>query len=89
MIGLIILVITLMSAKNLPGVLEITLLHRLPLDPGARYAITALSQYTIAGIGIFSCLQHHRPAVFEHPVAGVRNGCRPRFWPARDRRQFH
>ena len=53
-IGLIILVITVMAAKNLPGVLEITLLQRLPLDPGARYAITALSQYTIAGIGIFS-----------------------------------
>ncbi len=53
-VGLIIVLITVMAAKNLPGILEITLLQRLPLDAGARYAITALSQYLIAGIGIFT-----------------------------------
>ncbi|MCP3867401.1 MAG: mechanosensitive ion channel [Gammaproteobacteria bacterium] len=53
-VGLIIVLITILAAKNLPGILEITLLQRLPLDPGARYAITALSQYTIAGIGVFT-----------------------------------
>jgi potassium efflux system protein len=52
--GLIIAVITLMAAKNLPGILEITLLQRLPLEPGARYAITSLSQYLIAGIGLIT-----------------------------------
>ncbi len=51
-IGIIMVVITVLAAKNIPGVLEIALLQRLPLDPGARYAITALTQYVIAGIGV-------------------------------------
>ncbi len=51
-IGFIMVMITILAAKNIPGVLEIALLQRLPLDPGARYAITALSQYLIAGIGV-------------------------------------
>lgn len=53
-ICLILLVITTLAARNLPGVLEITLLQRLPLDPGGRYAVKTLSQYSIAGIGVFS-----------------------------------
>ncbi len=53
-VGLVIVIVTVLAAKNIPGVLEIALLQRLPLDPGARYAITSLSQYTIAGIGIFT-----------------------------------
>lgn len=51
-IGLIMVVITVLAAKNIPGVLEIALLQRLPLDSGARYAITSLTQYTIVGIGV-------------------------------------
>lgn len=51
-VGLFAIVVTVMAAKNLPGILELSLLQRLPLDPGARYAITALSQYLIVGIGI-------------------------------------
>ncbi|MCU7918100.1 MAG: mechanosensitive ion channel [Candidatus Thiodiazotropha sp. (ex Epidulcina cf. delphinae)] len=51
-IGAIILIVTILAAKNLPGVLEITLLQRLPLEAGARYALTTLLQYLIAGIGI-------------------------------------
>ena len=51
-VGLFVIIVTVMAAKNLPGILEISLLQRLPLDAGARYAITALSQYLIVGIGI-------------------------------------
>lgn len=51
-VGLFAIVVTVMAAKNLPGIIELSLLQRLPLDPGARYAITALSQYLIVGIGI-------------------------------------
>jgi len=51
-LGLIMLLITVLAAKNIPGVLEIALLQRLPLDSGARYAITALTQYAIVGIGV-------------------------------------
>jgi len=48
----IIIAITLIAAKNLPGVLEIGLLQRLPLQPGSRYAITTLAQYVITAVGI-------------------------------------
>ncbi|MBV2135373.1 MAG: hypothetical protein B6D72_14160 [gamma proteobacterium symbiont of Ctena orbiculata] len=50
--GVVILSVTFLAAKNLPGVLEITLLQRLPLESGARYALTMLLQYLIAGIGL-------------------------------------
>ncbi|MCG8012310.1 MAG: mechanosensitive ion channel [Candidatus Thiodiazotropha weberae] len=53
-IGIIILVFTILAAKNLPGILEITLLQRLPLETGARYALTTLLQYLIAGIGFIT-----------------------------------
>ncbi|NMG02092.1 mechanosensitive ion channel domain-containing protein [Azoarcus taiwanensis] len=56
-IGLFIVIVTFLAAKNLPGILELSLLQRLPLDPGARYAITALSQYLIAGIGLIIAVQ--------------------------------
>ncbi len=54
LVGVVVLVVTLLAAKNLPGVLEITLLQRLPLDAGARYALTTLVQYLIVGIGLVS-----------------------------------
>ena len=50
-LALLLLVITFIATKNLPGVMEIVLLQRLPLDPGARFAIKALSQYLIVAIG--------------------------------------
>lgn len=57
-VGLMIAMITILAAKNLPGLMEITLLQRLPLEPGARYAVTSLSQYVIVGIGVFSAFSH-------------------------------
>ncbi len=51
-IGLFVAAITFFAAKNLPGVLEITLLQHLPMDAGARYAFTTLSQYIIVAIGV-------------------------------------
>ncbi len=50
-LGLFIIAIVVLASKNIPGVLEIALLQRLPLDSGGRYAITSLTQYAIAGIG--------------------------------------
>jgi len=51
-LSILITALTLISAKNLPGLLEITLLNRLPMDPGARYAFIRVSRYTITAIGI-------------------------------------
>ncbi len=43
--------ITFVAARNLPGVLEITLLKYLPLDAGARYAVETICQYVVFAVG--------------------------------------
>ena len=43
------------AAKNVPGLLEIALLERLPLDRSTRYAMTMLASYLIILIGIIVC----------------------------------
>jgi potassium efflux system protein len=50
--AVIMVVITIIASRNLPGLLEITILNRLPMDAGARYAFTTLCRYTITAIGI-------------------------------------
>ena len=52
MIALAIAVITFIAARNLPGLLEITALHRLRMEAGTRYAVGAVSRYIIAIVGI-------------------------------------
>jgi potassium efflux system protein len=52
LLALVIGAITLVAARNLPGVLEITLLKRLPMDKGARYAFTTICRYVITAIGV-------------------------------------
>nr|VFJ43551.1 MAG: potassium efflux system protein [Candidatus Kentron sp. FM]VFJ58167.1 MAG: potassium efflux system protein [Candidatus Kentron sp. FM]VFK07199.1 MAG: potassium efflux system protein [Candidatus Kentron sp. FM] len=52
--AMILLLITGLAARNIPGVLEITLLQRLPLETGGRYAFTTLTQYAIVGAGVFT-----------------------------------
>jgi potassium efflux system protein len=44
--------LTVAAVRNLPGVLELLLLNRLPLDTGARYALHTLLRYAITAIGI-------------------------------------
>jgi potassium efflux system protein len=50
-LSVLITVMTIAAARNLPGLMEITLLQRLPLDNAARYAITTLSRYALIFIG--------------------------------------
>jgi potassium efflux system protein len=45
-------IITFVSVRNLPGVLEISLLKYLPLDAGARYAFSTICQYVVSAIGL-------------------------------------
>ncbi|MGB5748541.1 MAG: mechanosensitive ion channel domain-containing protein [Desulfobacterales bacterium] len=47
----VVVVFTIIASKNLPGLLEITILNRLPVDAGARYAFTTLCRYAITAIG--------------------------------------
>jgi potassium efflux system protein len=44
--------LTLISARNVPGFLEITFLQRLPLKAGERYAVTTVVRYIITAVGI-------------------------------------
>ncbi len=43
--------LTVIVTRNVPGLLEIIVLRRLPLDRGVRFAITTLFRYTLAVIG--------------------------------------
>ncbi|HEX2839850.1 mechanosensitive ion channel domain-containing protein [Hyphomicrobium sp.] len=52
MVALATAVITFIAARNLPGLLEITALHRLRVEAGTRYAVSAVSRYLIAIVGI-------------------------------------
>ncbi len=51
LVALIVLVMTSIVARNLPGLLELLWFRRLPIDAGARYALVSLSQYLIVLIG--------------------------------------
>lgn len=49
---LLILAMTFVAAKNIPGLLELSLLQRLPLDAGMRFTIVTITRYAIVITGI-------------------------------------
>jgi len=51
-LSIIILIATVVAFRNLPALIEIIVLRRLPLDASARYALAAVLRYTIAIVGI-------------------------------------
>ncbi len=51
-IALLVVALTVIVTRNAPGVLEIVILRRLPLDRGVRFAIITLLRYALAVIGI-------------------------------------
>lgn len=54
MLAVLLLVIFIIAARNVPGLLEMLVLQRLPLDNAARYAITTLSRYALTFLAIIS-----------------------------------
>jgi len=52
LLAVLIAAVTIAATRNLPGLLEIFLLRRLPLDQGLRFAITALARYAIIILGV-------------------------------------
>ncbi|MGQ0634112.1 MAG: mechanosensitive ion channel domain-containing protein [Planctomycetaceae bacterium] len=52
----LIAVVTLAASRNVPGLLELTILRRLSLDAGARYAVGAISKYVIGVVGIVAAV---------------------------------
>ncbi len=56
LLGLVILVITWIASRNLPGLMEIAILQHLDLQPGGRYTINTLVRYLVVTIGVISVL---------------------------------
>ncbi len=52
MISIIVVIITVVAAKNLPGVLEVILLNRLSMDANSRHAFSTICSYAITALGI-------------------------------------
>lgn len=50
--ALIVAAVTFIAAGNIPGLLEITLLQRLPMDAGSRYAFKTVCRYVITIVGL-------------------------------------
>ncbi|WP_244179916.1 mechanosensitive channel MscK [Salinicola salarius] len=51
-VALVMVALTMMLARNLPGLLEVMVLSRLTLKQGSAYAISSLLSYTIIGTGV-------------------------------------
>jgi potassium efflux system protein len=51
-IAVTVLVVAFIAATNLPGLLEVAILQKLPIDSGARYAASSIARYVIYAIGI-------------------------------------
>ncbi len=52
LVSLFVVVATVAVSKNIPGLLEIAILQRLPITAGARYAVTTLVRYCIVIVGM-------------------------------------
>ncbi|HUU96433.1 MAG TPA: mechanosensitive ion channel domain-containing protein [Phycisphaerae bacterium] len=51
-LALVFVIVTFVAVKNIPGLLEITVLQRLPIDAGGRFAVTAITRYIITVTGV-------------------------------------
>ncbi len=54
LVAIVMAILTATAARNIPGLLQITLLEWLPIEKSSRYAIGALIQYGIAVVGILA-----------------------------------
>ncbi|WP_345689456.1 mechanosensitive ion channel domain-containing protein [Novipirellula caenicola] len=56
MYSIMVIVVLVYSARNLPGLLELFVLRKTSLDSGARYALTTILRYTLTVVGAFIVL---------------------------------
>ena len=52
MLGVLVLALTVVAARNLPGLIEIGLLSKVNMDAASRYAVTSVSRYAIVLVGV-------------------------------------
>ena len=55
-LALIVLAVTWIASRNLPGLMEIAVLQHLELQPGSRYTINTLVRYVVVTIGFITVL---------------------------------
>jgi potassium efflux system protein len=51
-LAVLIVIVTIVCARNFPGLMEMSLLQRLPLDRSIRYAVTSVTSYAIVLLGV-------------------------------------
>jgi potassium efflux system protein len=51
-LALLLTILTIACARNIPGLMEMWILQRLPLDQSIRYAVTTLTSYLIILLGV-------------------------------------
>ncbi len=56
LLGVVILAVTWVASRNLPGLMEIAILQHLDLQPGGRYTINTLVRYVVVTIGAITVL---------------------------------
>ena len=52
LLGVVLLGLTVIAARNLPGFLEVVVLHRFEIDSGSRYAYVTITRYVILAVGL-------------------------------------
>ena len=75
---------TVVAVKNIPGILELLLLKRLPMDSGARYAVATICRYILSVLGMIIAFAFLKVqwAQFSWLVAAISLGLG--FWLAGD-----
>jgi potassium-dependent mechanosensitive channel len=56
-LAVLFILLTIVFTQNLPGLLEMILLRRLPLSAGTLYALTHITQYVIVALGVILVFQ--------------------------------
>jgi len=57
-LAILIFAVSLAAIRNVPGLVQVLLLERLPLDVGARFAVTIIVRYVLLVVGIVvACAQ--------------------------------
>ncbi|MGB0134431.1 mechanosensitive ion channel domain-containing protein, partial [Dokdonella sp.] len=54
----LLLILTAFAVRNIPGFLEVVVLHRLDLNSGTRYAYVTILRYLIVAVGLIASFSH-------------------------------
>jgi len=51
-VALVLVLVSIFAARNVPGLLEIAVLQHLPVDQGVRFAVSTLTKYAVVVVGL-------------------------------------